>query len=282
MNRPPPQLVDSLDDPRVAPYRNLKDRELARLGNRFIAEGELVVRRLLDSDYSTESVFLAMRRVAEIAPIVPPHVPVYAAPQEIVNGVLGYRFHSGVMAVGLRKPPVHILDLASHWPKQATLVVCPNTNNTENLGAMIRIAAGFGASVLLLGPESCDPFYRQSVRVSMGSAFRLPIAQSADLLTDLQTLRDRHGVQLIATALGDDSQPLALTRRADRVALLFGNEAQGLPQDIVNICEQRVMIPMSLGTDSLNVAISAGIVLYHYTQVVGATASPGASADRHR
>src|SRR3954468_5318743 len=106
--------VQSLDDPRLAPYRNLKERELAREGGRFIAEGENLVKRLLASRLATDSVLLADRHVAELAPIVPAEVPVYVAPAQVVNQILGYKFHSGVMAVGLRGASPTIDEVMGH------------------------------------------------------------------------------------------------------------------------------------------------------------------------
>ena len=97
---------------------------------------------------------------------------------------------------------------------------------------------------------------------------RLPIVQSADLMSDLKRLKERWGVERIATVCGHDTEPLAQARRADRVAILFGNEAHGLGQDYVGVCDRRVTIPMQLGTDSLNVSVAAGIIMYHFTQEV--------------
>jgi tRNA G18 (ribose-2'-O)-methylase SpoU len=131
---------------------------------------------------------------------------------------------------------------------------------------MIRIAAGFGCDALILGEHSHDPFFRQSVRVSMGTIFRLPIAQSENLLTDLARLRTEWGIELAATVLDESAEPLSATTRPPRFALLFGNEAQGLPPEIVQACDRRITIPMKLGTDSLNVMVAAGIFLYHFTR----------------
>src|SRR3954471_2292535 len=103
--------ITSLDDARLGPYRALKERELAREGGRFIAEGEQLVRRLVASDLKTESALLARKRADEIAPIIPPDVPVYVLPDEMVEHVLGYKFHSGVMAVGIRPPRKTLDDL---------------------------------------------------------------------------------------------------------------------------------------------------------------------------
>jgi tRNA G18 (ribose-2'-O)-methylase SpoU len=258
--------VHSLEDPRLAPYRNLKERDLAREGDRFIAEGENLVKRLLASRLRTESVLIADRHLAEMSKIVPESIPLYAAPAHVVNGVLGYKFHSGIMAVGVRGPSPTIDDVMAAATDPVTLVICPEIEKTDNLGALIRIAAGFGATAMILGERSCDPFFRQSVRVSMGTAFYLPIVRSDDLKRDLRGLRDRYGVELIATVLDEDAQSLETVVRPARIGLLLGNEAQGLAAEEVALCQRRVTIPMKLGTDSLNVAVAAGIFLYHFTR----------------
>jgi tRNA G18 (ribose-2'-O)-methylase SpoU len=256
--------VDTLDDPRIAPYRNVKDRDLAAAGNRFLAESEAVVRRLLGSGLAVESVLLAQRRQEEIAPIIPPQVPVYIVSDSLMKQILGFKFHSGVMACGVRPPPLAVAALLERLGAQATLMILPEIANTENLGALMRIAAGFGVDGLILGPRSCDPFYRQSIRVSMGAVFSLRIVQSTDLCDDLLRLRAA-GVELIATVLDPSAEPLPAARPPERMALLFGNEAQGLAADVIEQCHRRVTIPMHLGTDSLNVAIAAAVCCYHFS-----------------
>lgn len=257
--------VNSLDDPRLAPYRNLKERDLAREGDRFIAEGENLVKRLIASRLKTESVLLAARRVAELAPQIPEHIPVYAAPSEVVNQVLGFKFHSGVMAAGLRGPSPSLDEIINPASEnQVTLLICPEIEKTDNMGALIRIAAGFGVDAMILGERCCDPFFRQSVRVSMGAAFVLPIIRSSDLARDLTRLHEEFGVELIATVLADDAQNLEDIERPQRLGLLLGNEAQGLEKRWLALCQKQVTLRMKLGTDSLNVAVAGGIFLYHF------------------
>jgi tRNA G18 (ribose-2'-O)-methylase SpoU len=144
-------------------------------------------------------------------------------------------------------------------------VVCPDIHNVDNIGSLIRISAGFGVDAMILGERCHDPFFRQSVRVSMGAVFKLPIVQSIDIHADLQTLKSA-GIQLVATVLDEDAEPLVSATRADRVAILFGNEAQGIERSLIDLCDRRVTIPMKLGTDSLNVSVAAGIFLYHFTR----------------
>jgi tRNA G18 (ribose-2'-O)-methylase SpoU len=260
------EFIDSLDDPRVWHYRDLKDRALDRSGRWFIAEGEHVVRRLLASDFPVESVFLSEKRAAEFAPLVPAHVPVYVAPQALMERVMGFKFHSGIVACGRRKPRATIDDVIPRYRERLTLVACPDLSNVENIGSVIRLCAGFGVDALILGERSHDPFWRQSVRVSMGTVFSLPIVHTDDLLRDLRRLRTEWGVELAATVLDETAEPLDRATRPARFGLLFGNEAQGLNDAHVAACDRRVTIPMKLGTDSLNVAVAAGIFLYHFTR----------------
>ena len=257
-----PLLIEDLNDPRLSPYRGLKDKELARRGDRFIAESEFVVRRLLTSAYPTESVVVAQRKAAVLAEAVPAGVPLYAVPDRLLNEVVGYQFHTGVMAVGRRLPSP---PLASVLPAtgRSVVAVCPDLNNFENLGSVIRTAAAFGVDALVLGQRCCDPFYRMSIRVSMGTCFRLPIVRSTDLLRDLADLRHDHGYRLLATVLDGDAEPLPTLAVPERVAVLFGNEAVGLSPADAAACDRRVTLPMRRGTDSLNVATAAAVFLYH-------------------
>ena len=119
---------------------------------------------------------------------------------------------------------------------------------------------------MLLGERLADPFFRQAIRVSMGTVFRLPLHQSDDLLRDLQRLKSEWSVQTIATVVDHSAEELDQSPRSDRIAILFGNEAQGLSKQYIETCDRRVTIPMKLGTDSLNVAVAAGVFLYHFTR----------------
>ena len=258
--------IDSLADPRVAPYRNLKDHELDRQGRRFIAEGEHLVRRLLASDFKTESLLVADRRVAEIGPLVPPEVPVYVVPQSRMDEIAGLRFHSGILACGLRKPRATLDQIIPYHTEKLTLLICPEIANADNIGSMIRTAAAFGVDALLLGEKCHDPFWRQSVRVSMGTIFSLPLYQSDDLLRDLSRLRSEWGVQLAATVLDPTAEPLDTATRPPKFGLLLGNEAQGLGPEWIAACDRKLTLPMHWGTDSLNVSVATGIFLYHFTR----------------
>jgi tRNA G18 (ribose-2'-O)-methylase SpoU len=259
--------VDSLADPRLAAYRGMKDRELARDGERFIAEGEQVVRRLLASGLAVESVLIAERKAAALAGLAPEDVPVWVAADELIEQVIGFEFHSGVLACGIRPRSAELEELLPKGAQPATLVICPKITNVENIGSLVRISAAFGASGLVLGEQCCDPFFRQSVRVSMGAVFNLPIARGRDLNLDLPRLQREWGFELVATVLSDRAEPLHSARRGARLGVLFGGEADGLDAATVSLCDRQVTIPMRRGVDSLNVGVAAGIVLYHFVDL---------------
>ena len=264
-----PTLIEihTLDDPRILPYTRLKERDLSREGGRFIVEGHLVVQRLLSSSFCVESLLVARERLVAMLPHIPPGMVVYVADHGLVDGIVGFQFHSGVMAVAYKGASSSLDDLTSRWTNAPiTLMVLPDITKTDNLGSLFRIAAGFGVSAVMLGPRCCDPFYRQSVRVSMGAVLTLPIVRSDNFLADLKSLRTL-GFDLVATILTDDAQPLALATRPSRLAVLFGNENSGLAPDEIAACNRKVVIPMGLGVDSLNVSVAAAVTLYHFTQI---------------
>ena len=258
--------IDSIDDPRLDAYRNLKDADLRAQDGRFIAEGRLVAQRLLASRYACESILCIERLFDEMASIAPPQTPIYVASNAEVSRIVGFRFHNGCLACG-RATTIGSVGalLESIGDADATLMVAHELNNTENLGAILRIAAGFGAAGLILGPRTADPFFRQSIRVSMGNVFSLGLASSEYLVDDLRRLREA-GFETIATVIDADAEPLHTLRPARRQAIVLGSEAHGLDRPTIEACTRRVTIPMKLGTDSLNVAIASAVFLYQLTQ----------------
>ena len=273
--------IETLDDPRVEPYRDLKLRNLQRGGEFFIAEGKKVVERLLDSGYETASVFVSERHLEEWREKVPPTVPLYFATQPVMNELVGFDFHVGVIGCGVRRPSTCLEQVlpgqvfpSQVFPSQVlpaaaprfTVVVCPNCDNPENLGAIIRISAAFGVDALLLGRGCADPFSRRVIRVSMGTAFKLPILEAADLAADLLRLKQDWHFELAATVLKEGAERLEQAARSARFGILLGNEDTGLGENWTQLCSRKLTIPMCRGTDSLNVAVTAGIMLHHFTR----------------
>lgn len=264
----PLHRLDALTDPRLEPYRHLKQTNLTRWTGRFIAEGKRVVARLLASRYRVESVLLSEKRLPLTAELgIPPGVDVLVVPEVLGTELTGYSFHGGVLACGMRGELLTAQQLVKVPP--AMLVACPHMTDPDNLGSLMRLCRAFGVGGLLLGSACCDPFSRRTLRVSMGNAFELPIVECADLAADLDWLRTTPGYTLTATVLTPDAIPLQQAARLPRDVLLLGNEAHGLDAEWVSRSDRRVTIPMQPGADSLNVTIAAGICLHWLTSTSG-------------
>jgi tRNA G18 (ribose-2'-O)-methylase SpoU len=261
---PPIIRIDDPQDPRIAPYRDVRERDLVGRDGCFIAEGEVVLRMLLQSRlHSPVSLLLADNRVAGLAPLLaglPDTVPIYAASQAALDGIVGFPLHRGILALGRRGPMPSAAELLAATGKRALVVVLFGTANHDNLGGVFRNAAGFGADAVLLDRQCCDPLYRKAIRVSVGATLLLPWARLG-LEEDPVALLTEQGFAAVALS-PSGAAPLADYRRPDRVAALFGAEGPGLPPALMARIET-LSIPMAGGFDSLNLATTSGIVLYH-------------------
>lgn len=258
--------ISAADDPRLVHYRELKQSNFTRYSGLFITEGDKPTRQLLASGLGVDSVLVAESHLARIAPLVAPETPLYVVPPSMVEQLVGFNFHRGVLGCG-RRPEILSLDqFFDEHTGRVTIVVCAEVQGPDNLGVILRTCSALQVDGVLLGPKAGDPFMRRVVRVSMGTALKLPILESRNLPNDLQQMRDRWGVELAAAVLDDAAEPLDQATRSARFALLFGNEGHGLEKDVVAQCQRRITIPMPHGVDSLNVSIAAGIFIYHFTR----------------
>lgn len=263
--------ISELSDPRLDSYRNLRRTNRNRWSGQFVVEGHRVVRRLIESGLRIESIVVTERRRDFLDDVVPPQVPLLVVPQDVAAELVGYNFHHGVMACGYRPRTPDLSEIVTGRGEPLLLVACPRMTDPDNLGGLIRLCAGFGVQGLLLGDESVDAWSRRVLRVSMGTAFRLPVLDRCDLQPALTTLRAQHGCRILASVLADDATPLSRLAHTPRAVLLLGNEADGLAPEWIAASDERVTIPMAGGTDSLNVTVAAGILLHHLRDVSGAT-----------
>ncbi len=229
-----------------------------------MAEGEVVLRVLLTrSRFAVESVLLAesqLERLGDLLAQAPTGVPVYSASRAVMDEIVGFPIHRGILAIGRRGPAPSPGDLLAGLPETALVVGLVGLANHDNVGGIFRNAAAFGAHAVLLDRESCDPLYRKAIRVSVGGALIVPFAraESPDALCDAL---EAAGFGIVALS-PSGREPLSQVRRASRTALLLGAEGPGLPDRILARC-RTASIPMAGGFDSLNVATTSGIALHH-------------------
>ena len=259
--------IDDPADPRIAAYA-VRERDLVGRGDGFIAEGEVVLRVLLGPGARAKaaSVLVAENRLARLAPLLEGlagDVPVYAARQTVMDALVGFHIHRGILAHGLRPPDPGAAALLGALPPRALVLALFGVSNHDNIGGLFRNAAAFGVGAVLLDPACCDPLYRKAIRVSVGASFTVPFARLGPG-EDAVAALDRAGfVPLALTPAG--AEPLTAVTRRDRAALLLGAEGPGLPQGILaRAC--RVTIPMAAGWDSLNVAAASAVALHELTR----------------
>lgn len=256
--------IDDPDDPRIEPYRNVRDRDLRGRADAFVAEGEVVLRVLLSprSQFQPDSVLLSEVRAVALGRVVEaaaPGVPVYVAPARIMDAIVGFPIHRGVLALARRGEPAVLGDLLSTPTGPALALGLIGISNHDNVGGAFRNAAAFGASAVLLDGASCDPLYRKGIRVSVGAALTVPFWRggSAGHLTD--ALGDA-GFGLFALS-PSGALDIACVDWPARTALLVGAEGPGLPRAVLDRIPT-VTIPMAAGHDSLNVATATGVALH--------------------
>lgn len=258
----PEILVDSLDDPALDIYRSLRKTNTNRFRDVFIAEGINVVERLIKSRFQVESVLVTQAKRDRIQQLLPRDIPVYVLEKSLATMLVGFPFHMGILAAGLRESS----DFAHHLihERDSELVLFGDQIiDQQNVGLLIRVASAFGASALVLANGSADPYSRRAIRVSMGNGFSLPIFQVEDSRAALLQLK-KHGFQNFATVLSASAMAVSECRFPAKSVLVFGNESHGLSEKVQAVCDKRLRIDMLNDTDSLNIAIAAGIFGYAY------------------
>ncbi len=264
-----PIPISSAEDPRVEAFARMRDRDLARAvdgGGLFVAEGEVVLRVLAGRGrFRVRSLFLEERRVEPLRDVLAalaPETPLFVASQSVMDAVVGFPIHRGVLALGERGAP---LDPAALLAEPGLVVALVGLTNHDNVGSVFRSAAAFGARAVLHDGATCDPLYRKAVRVSVGAALVVPFACVPDADAILSLL-DRHGFEAVGLSPGGKDEIGAL-EPSPRRALVLGTEGAGLPRDVL-ARTRTVRIAMSGALDSLNVGVATGIALYEASRRV--------------
>ena len=255
------------DDSRIEAYRAIRERDLVGRENRFIVEGEVVLRVLArQRRFPIESVLLSENRtdpLRDITDRLPPHVPVYSANRGVMDAIVGFPIHRGVLAVARRPAALTVAECLDALPARALVLGLVGLANHDNVGGIFRNAAAFGADAVLLDDTCCDPLYRKAIRVSVGGVLVVPFARcpSADaMVTELEAA----GFDVMALS-PSGREKLDAVKPAPRTALLLGAEGPGLPEDILARV-RTLSIPMRGGFDSLNVATTSGIALHQLSR----------------
>lgn len=260
--------ITDFNDPALDVYARATENQLVNRADPanalFIAESPLVIGRALEAGCVPVSFLMEPQHItgkgAELLARCAPEIPVYTAPLEVLTRLTGFHLTRGMLCA-MRRPALP--GVAEICANARRIAVLENVMNPTNLGAIFRCAAALGIDAVLLTAAGSDPLYRRASRVSMGNVFLVPwtyLPQDTDWTDTLRHL----GFTTVAMALREDSLRLndPLLLQADKLAVVLGTEGDGLANDTIARCDHTVMIPMTHGVDSLNVAAAAAVAFY--------------------
>ena len=282
------QTISSFDQPGLAPYRTLRRSAEHAAQGIFVAEGDKVVQRLLESHFGVESVVLPESRLLEFQPLIAARkekIAVYLAEKKFLETLVGFEMFQGVLAIGKIPGKISLEGLLKENPSPRLFAAVDGLTNAENIGLLVRNCAAFGTQALIVGETCSSPFLRRAVRNSMGTIFKLPILElsrrdefhespKSSAPSDrpgvpkgeslAQTLRELHaqGIRCIAAHPHTDKKILSQADFSGDCCLVFGSEGYGISTPVLAECDEAVLIPMANDVDSLNVSAAAAVFLY--------------------
>lgn len=254
--------ADSLDLPGLEPYRTLRRPVEHHRQGLFVAEGEKVVRRLLESNLTVLSFLMTPEWFDTFKPILESRtIEVFVAPKAQVETIVGFPLHQGLMALGKVPAERSLAETLAPIPRPHFLVAIDGLTNAENIGILVRNCVAFGVQVLIVGETSSSPYLRRAVRNSMGAVFRLRVVHSDRLTDSLEVLRSEFSTRVLAAHPGGTQKLTNADLRGD-CCLVLGSEGEGISDAVLKHCDSTLSIRMENGVDSLNVGSASAVFLF--------------------
>jgi tRNA G18 (ribose-2'-O)-methylase SpoU len=257
--------IASLELPGLEPYRTMK-QQFDHLNQRlFVAEGEKVVFRLLQSHFTVVSLLLPEKWLHNYEPIIKARpeneIHAYVAEKKFLEQMTGFTMYQGVLAVAKVPFTVSLDEVRIKSKPPYLFVAIEGITNAQNLGSLVRNCGAFGVHGFIVGETSASPFLRRAVRGSMGVIFQMPVIETQSLAQTLSQMRGQ-GIHVVAAHPHADGRMLSQARLKGDSCLVFGSEGYGLTPQILEVCDDAVAIPMHNEVDSLNVGSAAAAFLY--------------------
>lgn len=260
--------IESLNLPSLAPYRTMRRATEHERDGIFVAEGEKVVRRLLNTNLKIVSVLLTNEWLEILRAALqrrPEQVCAYVAEKRLLETMVGFQLYHGLLAVAEIPKPASLDHVLQRSDRPHLIVALDGLTSSENLGVMVRNCAAFRVQALLIGETCSSPWLRRAVRNSMGGIFHVPIVKTGSLAEELQKLRTQ-GFMTIAAHPHSDAKALSQTDLTADCCIVFGSEGQGISSAVLQACAERVAVPMPAHVDSLNVSSAAAVFLYEISR----------------
>jgi tRNA G18 (ribose-2'-O)-methylase SpoU len=255
--------IKNLEDSALQPYRTMRRPVEHEKSGIFVAEGEKVVRRLVASSLDIVSALMTDEWLEQYQPLLWGRhgIPVYVAAKKLLESIVGFELHQGIMAVGKIPKQQTLVDVLKSAPRPYFFAAVDGLTNSENLGVLVRNCAAFGVQALFVGETSSSPYLRRAVRNSMGAVFSLPVIPCTNMVVQLRELRSTNDMRVIAAHPTGDGR-LAQTNLTGNLCFVFGSEGSGVSKEVLDACTSRISIPMQRGVDSLNVASASAAFLF--------------------
>jgi tRNA G18 (ribose-2'-O)-methylase SpoU len=257
--------ITTLDHAGLQDYARLTDVVLRRLlepaGGLYIAESPKVIERALRAGHRPRSFLVLEKWLADLEPLAGEFdVPVFVGGDALLTSLTGFSLHRGALAA-MHRPP--LLPVGELLEGARRVIVLEDLADHTNVGAIFRAAAGLGADAVLISPRCADPFYRRSVRVSMGTVLQVPWTRLPEW-SEATGILKAHGFHIAALALADDAISLEkfAANPPEKIALVMGSEGDGLSRAALAAADTVVTIPMYGGVDSLNVAAASAVAIW--------------------
>lgn len=252
--------IENPSDPRIRPYLEIRKGALQEAMGEgyFLAETFKVIRLAVRFEHEFASIFCTeewLRELEANACLPPPEVPIYIGSKSLMESIVGFNLHQGLMAIVRRPKDAPLSELSG------PVLVFNNVTNPENIGSMVRTAVGLGIKNFLSDSSSADPYLRRCVRVSMGNIFFAKVHRTRKLVDALSALKDR-GYEILGSDMEGETTPLASFRFPENFALIIGSEVNGMTDDALKICDRVLNIPTSEEGFALNASHSAAILCY--------------------
>jgi tRNA G18 (ribose-2'-O)-methylase SpoU len=257
--------ITSLEHPELVPYRTLRQSvEHFRKGI-FIAEGEKVVWRLLESPLNILSVLITPERLQQYNESLAArseNIKVFVGKKELLETIVGYNLHQGIMALGKIPLQANLDSVLSQSMSPHLFVAIDGLTNAENIGVLVRNCVAFGVQTILVGETSSSPYLRRAVRNSLGTVFKIPIVHCENLIDTLKMLRHSNKFKIIAAHPHAEEHNIQRVDFTSQCCVVFGSEGNGISPRVLLACDITTAIPMQFGVDSLNVASANAVFLY--------------------
>ncbi|MCK9407906.1 MAG: RNA methyltransferase [Bacteroidetes bacterium] len=256
--------ITSLDLPVLEPFKTLR-RPIEHLQQGiFVAEGEKVIVRLLESSLTVLSILLSQDWFDKHHSLIESNrngIIVYLGEKKLLETIVGHELHQSIMGLGTVPDQLHAGYLTERQNKRSLYVLVDGITNAENMGVIVRNCVCFNVDALLVLPSSCDPYLRRSVRNSMGNIFQLPVIYIRNTTEEIRLLQES-GIRFIAAHPHSSSVKIQQSKKAEKCCIVLGAEGHGISSEVLGLCDEFVTIPMRPGVDSLNVASASAVLLW--------------------